>query len=244
VRLHTLNRTVPVQVKFFAVPNDQDAVVLRNRRADEVVLVSPIELARFLEAHFDPEQFGCDWAHFLELFPSKPRNLVQLSWELYQLFRRFLDRPITHPFDPVHSVPALLKKAIFALLEARAPTLVIPEKPPTRRSRNQAVGLSPSSILATWAPGNFQHRTLPLQLGVLLEGLSRSARLKWDESAYGVVVPIQPHSVWGGGGGLPVKICSLTPLSRRSSHAVQARCGRLFGSTAAFCLRFLKNPGI
>jgi len=24
----------------------------------------------------------------------------------------------------------------------------------------------------------------------------------------------------------------------------QARCGRLFGSTAAFCLRFLKNPGI
>src|SRR4051812_13913550 len=39
-RLHALNRTVPVQVKFFAIPNDQDAVVLRNRRADEVVLVS------------------------------------------------------------------------------------------------------------------------------------------------------------------------------------------------------------
>jgi len=135
VRMKALNRTVPVQVKFFAIPNDQDAVVVRNRRADEVVLVSPIELARFLEAHFDPEQFGCDWAHFLELFPNKPRNLVQLSWELYQLFRRFLDRPITHPLDPVHSVPALLKKAIFALLEARAPTLVIPDKPPSRLER-------------------------------------------------------------------------------------------------------------
>jgi hypothetical protein len=34
VRMKTLNRTVPVQVKFFAVPNDQDAVVVRNRRAD------------------------------------------------------------------------------------------------------------------------------------------------------------------------------------------------------------------
>ena len=69
-------------------------------------------IARFLEALFDPEQFGCDWAHFLMLFPSKPRNLVQLSWELYQLFRRFLDRPITHPLDPVHSVPASTKPAM------------------------------------------------------------------------------------------------------------------------------------
>jgi hypothetical protein len=111
---------------------------------DEVLLVSPIELARFLESHFNPEQFGCEWPRFLELFPRKPRNLVQLSWELYQLFRRFLDRPITHPLDPVHSVPALLKKAIFALIESRAPTLIIPEKPPTRSERRATSPQAPT----------------------------------------------------------------------------------------------------
>jgi hypothetical protein len=128
VRIPALNRGVPVQVKFFAIPDDQDAAVARNRRVAEVVLVSPIELARFLEAQFDPERFGCDWPRFLEVFPRKPHNLVQLSWELYQLFRRFLDRPVKHPLDPISSVPSLLKKAIFALIETRAPSLVIAEK--------------------------------------------------------------------------------------------------------------------
>jgi hypothetical protein len=75
---------------------------------------------------------------------AKPRNLVQLSWELYQLFRRFLDRPITHPLDPIHRVPALLKKAIFALLEARAPTLVIPDKPPSRWERRATRAQAPT----------------------------------------------------------------------------------------------------
>ncbi len=112
-----------IQVKFLRQIAQHDEEVGRHPRAKSTIIVSPVEIARFLEINFERGTLAYEWTEFLGIFPRKPCNLEDLASEIYFLFVALLGNPAKGPFDPVHNVPLVIRNAVRGLIRSRAAEL-------------------------------------------------------------------------------------------------------------------------
>ena len=133
-------RRVCIQTKFLRRIAQHDDEVGRHLRGRQVIVVSPVEIARFLEARFGQETVSREWAELLDLFPVKPCDLDDLASEIYWFFNELLEKPSRHPFDPVQSVPVIIREAVRGLVWTKAADFAAEESsnPPTVTEEREA----------------------------------------------------------------------------------------------------------
>lgn len=70
---------VRIQAKFLRSVTQNDELLASHYRAKSTIVVSPVELARYLETMADAQVNSHEWAEFLRRLPGKPSCLDELA---------------------------------------------------------------------------------------------------------------------------------------------------------------------
>jgi hypothetical protein len=79
-------RKVRIQVKFLANIEQNDMEIARSRWSPRTVVISPVEIARFIERKCEAAVAPWTWREFLESLPHKVHDLQDLASMIYELF--------------------------------------------------------------------------------------------------------------------------------------------------------------